>query len=153
MAALKSQFLFNLTANLGEFHDIGSTPFGERRVATVTGGTVEGPRLKGTLLPGAIGDWVLVDRGGCFRLDVRGTLKTDDDHLIYISYRGLRHAAPEVAARLAAGEAVDPAEYYFRIAPVFETGSEKYGWLNHILAIGVGERLPQAVRYQVHEIL
>ncbi len=57
-------------------------------------------------------------------------------------------------ARLAQGETVDPSEYYFRIAPVFETGAERYAWLNKILAVGVGERFPPKIaRYSIFEIL
>ena len=44
-------------------------------------------------------------------------------------------------ARLAHCETVDPSEYYFRVAPVFETGVDRYAWLNKILAVGEGERL------------
>jgi hypothetical protein len=52
------------------------------------------------------------------------------------------------------GETVDSSEYYFRVAPVFETGAERYAWLNKILAVGVGERLPpNMVRYSIFEIL
>ena len=51
------------------------------------------------------------------------------------------------------GEAVDPSEYYFRTTPVFETASEKYGWLNRLLAVGVGQFLPPGVAYKVDAIL
>jgi hypothetical protein len=57
-------------------------------------------------------------------------------------------------ARLAQGEMVDLREYYFRVAPVFETGAERYSWLNKILAVGVGDRLPpNVVRYSIFEVL
>ena len=67
---------------------------------------------------------------------------------------GMRHGPPEVMARLAQGETVASSEYYFRVAPMFETGAERYAWLNKILAVGVGERLPpNMVRYDIFEIL
>jgi hypothetical protein len=56
-------------------------------------------------------------------------------------------------ARLAAGEAVDPRSYYFRIAPSFETASRKYGWLNRIVAIGRGRREPGGPVYTIDEVL
>ena len=65
-----------------------------------------------------------------------------DGAFIYVRYAGMRHGPPEVLARLAQGETVDPGEYYFRVAPMFETGAERYAWLNKILAVGVGDRLP-----------
>jgi len=51
------------------------------------------------------------------------------------------------------GEAVDPSEYYFRTTPVFETASEKYGWLNRIVAVGIGRMTPTGVGYKVYAIL
>jgi hypothetical protein len=56
-------------------------------------------------------------------------------------------------ARLAAGEVVDPKTYYFRIAPVFETASKKYDWLNRIVAVGTGRRDPTGPTYSVEEVL
>jgi hypothetical protein len=100
------------------------------------------------------GDWLLMRPDGVLEQDVRITLKTDDGAFIYVRYAGIRYGPPEVMARLAQGETVDPSEYYFRVAPVFETGAERYTWLNKILAVGVGERLPpNVVRYSIFEIL
>ncbi len=56
-------------------------------------------------------------------------------------------------ARIASGEYVDPAEYYFRIVPFFETGSEQYTWLNSIVCLGFGDRVKAGPRYTVHEVL
>jgi len=84
---------------------------------------------------------------------VRGTLKTEDGALIYAYYRGILEASPEAMARIRAGEEVDPAEYYFRTSPVFETGAEKYAWLNRIVAVGLGQIKPNRVIYQVYAIL
>ncbi len=104
------------------------------------------------LLPGG-GDWVLGRPDGSIALDVRLTLKTDDGASILMTYRGYRQGPPDVLARLAKGEAVDPSLYYFRINPLFETASERYAWLNNVVAVGVGERLADGPRYTVHEIL
>ena len=88
------------------------------------------------------------------QLDVRATARTDDGHLIYIWYRGIMHAPPEILERMIQGERdIDPSEYYFRTTPVFETGSEKYRWLNRIVAVGVGRRTETGVAYTVYEIL
>ena len=85
--------------------------------------------------------------------DVRVLLKTDDDALILLTYRGVRHGPDAVMARIAAGEAVAPEEYYLRTVLQFETASETYDWLNRILAVGVGRREPNGVTYDVFEIL
>lgn len=153
MPGLQSEFLFEIELTVDAPRDVGETPRGARRIVAVTGGRFEGPQLRGTVEPAPGGDWLLTRADGVTELDVRVTLRTDDGAAIYMTYRGVRDAAPEIAARLAAGEVVDPSSYYFRTAPVFETASEKYTWLNRILAIGVGDRRPTGPMYRVYRIL
>ena len=152
MSDLKSEFLFEMKAEVAPALAVGATPSGDRRIIRATGGTFEGPRLRGTVVPGG-GDWLLRRPDGVAQLDVRITLQTHDEHLIYVQYRGLLVAPAEVLRRMQTGESVAPSEYYFRITPVFETGSEKYAWLNSIVAVGVGERLPAGPCYKVYTIL
>ena len=151
MAELRTTHLFTVTFKVGAIQNLGRTSFGERRVAVVTGGQFEGPRLRGTVEEGG-SDWILV-RPDALQLDVRVTLRTDDGALIGMSYRGYRHGPAEVLDRLNRGETVDPSSYYFRTAPFFETGSDKYGWLNRIVAVSTGHRLPQGPVYEVYEVL
>jgi hypothetical protein len=153
MNELRSRPLFDIRISLHPLQELGSTPNGRRRIAPVSGGSFEGERLKGMVLPHAGGDWVLIRPDDSLALDVRLTLKTDDEALIYMTYRGVRHGPAAVMARLARGERVDPAQYYFRTAPMFETASERYAWMNNIVSVGVGERLADGVRYRVFEIL
>jgi hypothetical protein len=152
MVELRSDLLCRLTGQVAPPREIGETPRGNRRFFGVTGGSFEGPRLRGEVLPEG-GDWLLVRPDGVVELDVRATLRTDDGALIYFRHRGIRRAAPEVQARLARGEVVDPSEYYFRIIPSFETSAPRYAWLNSIFAVGIGERLPDGVSYTIFEIL
>jgi Protein of unknown function (DUF3237) len=153
MAELRSQPLFNLRIQLNPLQELGLTPLGQRRIIPVSGGSFEGVRLRGVVLPHAGGDWLLVRSDGAFQQDVRLTLQADDGALIYMSYRGVRHGSPEVTARLARGERVDPTEYYLRTAPFFETAAPAYSWLNKIVAVGVGERRPNGAAYEVFEVL
>jgi uncharacterized protein DUF3237 len=152
MAEIRTQLLFTIALKVGKLQTFGRTPFGERRIGIVDGGSFEGPKLKGIVLEGG-SDWLLGRGDGVLQLDVRLTLKTDDDELIGMTYRGLRHGPAAVIDRLNRGETVDPSEYYFRTAPVFETASEKYAWLNRIIAVGTGQRLPQGPVYSVFEVL
>jgi len=99
------------------------------------------------------GHWLLERADGSYQQDVRVTLQADDGALILMSYRGVRHAPAQVTARLACGERVDRAEYHLRIAPFFEIADGAQAWLNHVVAVGVGERLPDGVVYEVFEIL
>ncbi len=152
MLELRSRPLFVMTVLLEPAQHDGPTPYGHRRIVIIRGGHFEGERLRGVLLPGG-GDWVLGRTDGSLALDVRLTLKTDDGASILMTYRGYRQGPPDVLVRLAKGEAVDPSLYYFRINPLFETASERYAWLNNVVAAGIGERLAEGPRYTVHEIL
>jgi hypothetical protein len=153
MDPLRSQPLFTIRMTLHPMQDLGITPLGQRRIAPVSGGSFEGERLRGTVLPHAGSDWLLQRGDGSFQLDVRVTLQADDGALIGMSYRGVRHASAEVSARIARGERVPPSDYYLRTTPLFETSAPRYAWLNHVIAVGVGERLPDGVIYHVFEVL
>lgn len=150
---IETRHLFDLRLTVPEILDLGDTPGGRRRVATVTGGEFEGERLKGKALGSAAGDWLLLRSDGVLTLDVRLQLKTDQGELIYMAYRGLRHGPADVMERLAKGESVDPRSYYFRIAPVFETAAPRLQWLHRIIAVGTGRREQAGPIYSVHEVL
>jgi len=152
MTELKSEFVCEVTADLGEMQQIGLTPRGARMIAPVTGGSFKGPKLNGELLPfGA--DWLLFRGDGIGEIDVRITFRTDDGELLYCQYKGVLAIKPEIMGKIQSGEDIDPSEYYFRITPVFETGSEKYGWLNNIVLVGVGKLSQTQVQYKMYQIL
>ncbi|MDO8617036.1 MAG: DUF3237 domain-containing protein [Dehalococcoidia bacterium] len=144
--------LYDMHVDLEPPQVIGQTPQGMRQVFIVRGGTFQGPRLKGEVLPGG-GDWALIRPDGALQLDVRATLRTHDGALIYASYGGLIVASQEVYARIFRGEDVPLSEYYFYTNPVFQTGAPQYDWLNRTLAIGRGKVAPGAVEYRVWAIV
>lgn len=150
---LKTEFLFRMVLTVGPPQMVGTARNGELRVIPVTGGTVEGPRLRGEILPGTAGDWLRVDPDGTAHMDVRLTMRTDAGAHVFMHYSGIRTGAPEVLARLNAGQAVDPAEYYFRTAMRFETGAPDLAWINAVVAIGVGQRPPSGPTYDVYAVL
>jgi len=154
MSDLKTEFLFDMSADLDHEGtvNVGATPHGIRQIVYVKGGTFEGPKIKGEVLPGG-GDWLIVRPDGATVLDVRAAGRTDDGHIIYTYYRGIAVTPPEVRERMLKGEDIDPSEYYFRTTPVFETASEKYGWLNRIVAVGIGRFTPTGVAYKVYAVL
>jgi len=131
---------------------IGVVPHGTRVIAPITGGTFEGPRLRGKVLPGGA-DWLLTRSDGVLELDLRISLETDDGALISMTSNGLRHGPPEVLAALARGETVDPATYYFRTAPRFEASAPQYAFLNRLLAVATGDRRPSGPIYTIDELL
>ena len=153
MPELKSRYLFTMTLQLAPMEDLGTTPAGRRRVFPVSGGDFKGERVRGTVLPIIGSDLLLTHPDGSSNQDVRLLLKSDDGALILMTYRGVRHASPDVDARLTRGEIVAGSEYYLRTTPFFETSSDKYSWLNQIVTVGVGERKANAVVYEIFEIL
>lgn len=133
-------------------YNLGKTPTADRRIAALPGGYFEGERLRGTILPSG-SDWQVVRSDGAWVIDVRTLLETDDGALIGLRYQGLRHGAPEVLAALGRGDAVSPLAYYMRITTSFETSSEKYDWLNRVVGVAHGHRLPNGAIYNVFEIV
>jgi hypothetical protein len=152
LAGVKTRPLFVMRLNVRSLQIIGPAVGPVRRVGVVFGGVFEGERLSGEVLDGG-SDWQTVRSDGALTLDIRLVLKTGDEAMIGMTYKGIRHGSPDILARIDRGEAVDPASYYFRIAPFFETAAPKYDWLNRILAVGVGFRREDGPIYSLFEVL
>ncbi|HUL40319.1 MAG TPA: DUF3237 domain-containing protein [Burkholderiales bacterium] len=149
---VRTRPLFVMRLDVRKLLIIGATPGGYRRIGIVPGGSFSGERLSGEVLEGG-SDWQSVRSDGATTLDVRLTLKTNDDALVCMTYRGLRHGPPEIMERIENGEVVDPTRYYFRINPLFETSAAKYDWINRIVAIGIGHRRVDGPIYSIFEVL
>ena len=148
MRTVRTKPLFVMRLSVRPLQVIGATPGAFRRIGVVPGGTFEGERLSGEVLEGA-NDWQNVRADGSTTLDVRLVLKTTDDALIGMTYRGIRQGPADTIARLEKGEVIDPASYYFRIAPFFETQAPQYAWMNNLIAIGIGHRFAEGPVYSV----
>jgi hypothetical protein len=148
---LGTQPIFTIHAELDEMMTLGPTPYGERRIIGIRGGTVAGRKLNGRVLPGGA-DWQIVRADGAADIQARYTIETDTGARILVNSDGLRHGPPDVLARLARGEDVDPNAYYFRTAMRFETGDRAFAWINRILAVARGTRLALAVKLDVYEV-
>lgn len=143
---VRSEYLMTLEAPVEPPQFVGA-----RAIVNVpVGGTVQGPRIKGTIVAPA-GDWLYPMPDGSSRLDVRLTIKTDDDELIFVEYGGVMAFPKEAADRLAQGEALTYEDGYFLTAPRFTTASTKYAWLNHIQAVGkmVSVQRGRSVQYDI----
>jgi len=129
---LESEFLLELVLDVAAQIDTGHTS-----IAPVTGGIFSGPRIQGAVHNGGA-DWI-TQVSGHSSLDVRITLETDDGEFIYMTYTGVVH----------------PGEngLYWRVRPIFQTASEKYDWLNHIVCIGKSKQIPGKVAYDIFQIL
>lgn len=120
--------------------NVGEGPAGTRVVGEISAATVEGERLRATLAGAAAADW-MVRTGAIAVVDVRLTLRTHDDALIYVQYGGRLDLSRQ------------PLTAY--VAPTFETGDERYAWLNSIQAVGKGLFVPGAastLEYEFYEV-
>jgi hypothetical protein len=149
---LSADPIFRIHAELADILPLGQTPYGERRIINILGGRVDGARLRGRILPGGA-DWQIIRLDGVADLKARYTIETEAGARILVTSDGLRHGPPDVIARLARGEDVDPALYYFRTLMRFEAGEESVLWLNKVLAVARGKRAARAVHLDVFEVL
>ena len=144
-SAPKLTFAFEVRATVAAPLEVGNVAQGRRRIVAITGGTFEGPNLRGKVMPGGA-DWQIIRADGFTELDTRYTLETDKGQIVYVQNPGMRHAPPDVMKRLLAGESVDPNTVYFRTVPKFETASPDLQWLTRAVFVGMGERYPNDVR-------
>jgi|SRR5579871_3348665 len=131
---LELEPLCTAEAELAKPITIGAGPAGIRIVYEVLEATFTGDRFRGRLKGRAAADWVTLS-GSVGTLDVRLTVETDDGALVFVQYRG----------RVSGGGSI-------YVAPLFETGDERYGWLNAIQAIGKGQLEGDRLRYEWYEV-
>ncbi|MCX7285070.1 MAG: DUF3237 domain-containing protein [Novosphingobium sp.] len=146
------EFVYEATGELEPPVPIGETYDGTRRIIPIVGGgRVEGPLIKGKLI-GNAADWQVTRPDGVTFADAIYALETDDGVVIQIRNRGLRHGPPEVMQRLASGQEVDPAEYYFRTVPEFVAPKGKYDWMNRSIFVCSGARYPLGIKLWVWRV-
>lgn len=138
-----------LDVEVGAVIDLGTQGLPRRRLVPINGGSVSGTH-SGTILPGGA-DWQDVLPDGSLDIAARYVLELQDG-LVEVDSRGLRHAAPEVLARLDRGEAVNASEYYFRTAIRLRASSAKLSHLNSLLLVSVGERRARSVHLDVYRV-
>lgn len=131
--ALPVEFLFQMDLDLGPKQVLPHGPHGTRVYAQVVGGRVEGPRLSGSVAPGA--DWVTVRADGTAQLDVRLVITADDGSVIFMQYQGILGADGKP-----------------RTAPLFQAAAEQHQWLNNVQGIGIGTSRPDGVIYEVYAL-
>jgi hypothetical protein len=148
----KLEFAFEVRAEVADPTVVGLMPNGTRRIVNILGGTFEGPKVKGKLLPGGA-DWQIIREDGFTEVDARYTLQTDKGQLIYVSNVGMRHAPPDVMKRLNAGETVDQSQIYFRAVPKFEVAAPELQWLTRSIFVATGERYPKGVVIRFWRVL
>jgi len=124
--APKLEFAFEETVTLGAAIPVGNTPLGKRNIVPITGGTFEGPGIKGTIVPGGW-DWQLTRADGCTQIKADYMLKTDDGVVINVVNAGSLCPPKDGEPRPA------------RTQPVFEAPIGKYEWLGQTAFVGTLE--------------
>lgn len=142
---------FTFTAGIKPPVEIGAGPFGTRMYFEVESGRAEGERFRADALSGG-GDWLLVGADGLARLDVRAQFRTEDGAFVYVQYPGLLEMNEKVATALGSGGSTEVGDQYFRSTPRFETGDERYAWLNQHVFVGQGRIVDGAVEYQIFRV-
>ena len=149
---IKMEFMGDFHVEVGPITSLGPGPLGERRVIEITGGTFEGPGLRGMVLGGGA-DWQIIRNDGVIDLDARYALKEERGGVIRVVSQGYRHGPPDVLAALGRGETVDPASYFFRSIMRFETGAPELAWLNKTIAVASAERRARQVVLHAYKLL
>jgi hypothetical protein len=136
---MRSRPLMTLRLSTAPVQNIGAGPHGTRLTFPITGGSFDGDRLRGKVLPGG-DDWVVKRADGVLELDLRITLETDDGALIHMTFEGIRDDGT-------------PGAPYFRTLPRFETADAHYSFLNRLLALGAGEIGAEGPVHTIEEVL
>ena len=136
---MRTRPLMTLRLGTAPTQNVGAGPHGTRVTFPITGGSFEGDRLRGKVLPGG-SDWTVKRSDGVVELDLRITLETNDGALIYMTFEGIR-------------EDRAPGAPDFRAVPRFETAEPKYSFLNRLLAVGTGEIRADGPVHVIEELL
>jgi hypothetical protein len=128
-----------IVIELGEPLILENTPAGTRVIVDVSDFRVEGDRLRGRMKGSAAADWLTIGPDGTGTLDVRATMETDDGAVIFVYYQGRRDFSPGMDAPI-------------YTAPKFDTGDERYAWLNKIQAVAKGDLEGTTLTYEVYEV-
>ncbi|WP_052914521.1 MULTISPECIES: DUF3237 domain-containing protein [Protofrankia] len=151
-AALTVAEEFVYRAELSPPLAVGTGPFGTRLFFGFAGGRVTGRRINADVLADSGGDWVLIGLDGFGRIDVRGLWRTDDDATIYVQYTGLVEMNEAVGTALQTGGTISHTDQYLSITLRFETGDERYAWLQRRVFVGRGRLVNGAIEFGVFRI-
>ncbi|MBT4159775.1 MAG: DUF3237 domain-containing protein [Gammaproteobacteria bacterium] len=146
----KMRHVFDTVVIVDDAIELGKTQYGRRRIRPGKGGVFKGERLNGVVLSGT--NWFVTRPDHIGEFNVRLTLQTDDDALIYMESRGIYKFPREVGPKIADGTAAHT-DYYLREHTEFETAAEQYAWLNAIVAVGTGWHHSRAVGMSIYELL
>ena len=130
------EHIFSYAVTLDAPEVVGPVPGGVRANFYVTGGDLEGPRLRGKVRPVG-GDWLTLRTDGVAILDVRSTFELEGGALVHASFTGMGDLGPDGYERFMEGNV--PPTVALRVSPRFLTAHQDFAWLNRLQCMGVGE--------------
>ena len=141
VAAPTLEYVFTIRVEFDQRLKFDPTPNGVVRGYTrASGGHITGPRLQGKVIPYSGGDWPYFRADGAVQFEAVYLLEASDGAGIVVKNRGVRHASAETLAKMNAFQRVEPHEYYFRVAPIFEAPKGPHDWLNRTIIVGGADR-------------
>ena len=149
---MKLRNLFTMRGAVDGPFDIGAVPKGNRQIFNTREGSFEGERLSGTLAVNG-GEWLLTDANGYGHVDAKVVLQTHDGANIYMYYTGIMEFNDDVILAGAGEKEMAFGDIHLLTQPRFETGDERYAWLNNTIAVAEGRVIPGHVEYRVFEVL
>lgn len=149
---IATRHLFTIDIDVEHPSVLGDFPHGERRLVVFRQGTVVGPGISGSVVPGGV-DWQHVRPDGVVEIDAHYLIVTAEGENIEVHSHGVRSASPGVAARMLRGEIPDPSEYYFRTFIRLSTSAPRWSHLNGTIALSRGRRKEGGVVIEVHEVV
>jgi hypothetical protein len=149
---LQTEYVFTITARIGEVTTAGDIGHGVRRIIPIIGGEVRGPDVSGKVL--AFGaDFQIIRPNELIELEAKYAFETDDGATVYVENKGIRFGPVELLQKPKCGEPVDPKLIYFRTVPKFETGAANYRWLMEHIFVASAARHADRVVIDVHQVL
>jgi len=146
-------FAFEVRVDVGPDEHVGHGEGDVLHFVPILGGTVDGPRLRGAVVPGG-GDWYVRRSLTCCHLDARYLLRAEDGALIDVANRGFyRTRTAELMARADAGEPIEAADVYYRTSPVFRTDAPSHRWLSESVFVGLAREEKGQICIRFFEVL
>lgn len=149
----KLNFIFEVNINLGKPQDLNITRYGKRRIINIEGGSVQGPEINGTILPGGA-DWQTIRTDGTTDISARYTIMTDDEELLYIQDKGIRTLPEQMISEGASNHEVEQSKFIMRTTAKIEANeNSKYDWLNRSIIVSAGFRKEASIIIRFYKVI
>ena len=153
MIVPKLEFIFEVNIDLGKPQDLNMTRYGKRRIINIKGGSVQGPEIKGTILPGGA-DWQTIRTDGTIDISARYTILTDNEELLFLQDSGIRTLPEQMISEGVSSHEVDQSKFIMRTTAKIEANkNSKYDWLNRSIIVSAGSRQKASIIIRFYKVI